>query len=118
MKKEILNQYRVKQGKWATKDNDDFGLFFIKYPKHKNLLKVICAPMNEEWQHVSVSLKKRVPTWEEMNFIKDLFWKEDDCVVQFHPPKEDYVNNCEYCLHLWRWTKETFPRPPKHLVGI
>lgn len=68
------------------------------------------------WEHVSVSLKNRTPNWGEMCFIKDLFWDESDCVVQFHPAKEDYVNIGEYVLHLWRSTEKSFPMPPKICV--
>lgn len=77
------------------------------------------------WEHVSVSLLtkcsepcliERCPKWEEMQFVKDKFFKEDECVVQFHPAKEDYVNNHPYVLHLWRPVDGTFPRPPKGLV--
>ena len=68
------------------------------------------------WEHVSVSLKKRCPTWEEMCMVKDIFWGEDECVVEFHPPKKDYVNVMPYCLHLWRKIGENAELPPKEFV--
>lgn len=71
-----------------------------------------------DWEHVSVSLNKnRCPTWEEMCMIKNLFWDEEDCVIQFHPPKSEYVNNHPYCLHLWRPINENIKTPPTNLVG-
>lgn len=70
------------------------------------------------WEHVSVSLKDRCPTWEEMYQVKALFWDDQDCVVQFHPPKSEYVNNHPYCLHLWRPIGVEIPLPPSLLVGI
>ncbi len=70
------------------------------------------------WEHVSVSLPNRCPTWAEMCFIKDIFWDLDDCVVQFHPPQSEYVNNHLYCLHLWRPIDRAFPMPPSILVGL
>ncbi|MCR4532718.1 hypothetical protein NUV62_17465 [Acinetobacter venetianus] len=69
------------------------------------------------WEHVSVSLPARCPTWEEMCFIKSLFWGEDDCVIQYHPPKSDYVNNHQYCLHMWRPIEQSLPTPPSFMVG-
>lgn len=72
------------------------------------------------WEHVSVSpcneKRKTCPTWEEMCEIKDLFWRPDECVVQYHPPKSDYVNRYPYCLHLWRPIGQELPRPPKEFV--
>ena len=54
------------------------------------------------WEHVSVSLKKRVPTYAEMNFIKNLCWDPEDEVIHFFPKASQHVNVHEYCLHLWR----------------
>ena len=54
------------------------------------------------WEHVSAELMaRRLPTWNEMCIIKDIFWKEDEEVIQIHPKKSQYVNITE-ALHLWR----------------
>jgi hypothetical protein len=70
------------------------------------------------WEHVSVSTQRRIPNWLEMCFVKDLFWGDNECVVQFHPPKSEHVNNHPFCLHLWRPTDGVFPTPPPILVGF
>lgn len=54
------------------------------------------------WEHVSVSLADRCPTWEEMSYIKSLFWRRDECVVEYHPPASVYVNRNPFVLHLWK----------------
>lgn len=77
----------------------------------------VIASDGEGWEHVSVSFQSRAPTWEEMCEIKNLFWDQDDCVVQFHPPKSDYVNFAKFCLHLWRPIGIELPRPPSWMVG-
>jgi hypothetical protein len=74
-------------------------------------------PEANGWEHVSVSTKHRIPTWAEMCFVKDLFWDEEETVIQFHPPKSQYVNQHPYVLHLWRQRHTPFPLPPSHLVG-
>lgn len=80
------------------------------------------APDISGWEHVSVHImeygKQRIPTWKEMCMVKDLFWDEEETVVQFHPPKSDYVNNHPYVLHLWKSIKVEFPRPSSLCVGI
>ena len=65
---------------------------------------------------LSVSLRNRCPTWDEMCLVKDIFWQDDECVVQFHPPKSEYVNLHPYCLHLWKKICGTFETPPKIFV--
>lgn len=69
------------------------------------------------WDHVSVSLPNRCPTWEEMCFIKELFFERDEPAMQLHPAK-DYVNNHPYCLHLWRPLDAEIPLPFAEMVGI
>jgi hypothetical protein len=66
------------------------------------------------WEHVSVHVEHftdddpkihtYTPYWEEMHFVKRLFWDDDDIVMQIHPKKSDYVNVHPHVLHLWRPT--------------
>lgn len=63
------------------------------------------------WDHVSVSHFARCPLWEEMCVVKDLFFKDDEVVMQLHPAKANYVNNHPKCLHLWRPQTEVERRP-------
>jgi len=90
----------------------------LVHPKVKYGAVVIVASWGEGWEHVSVSLRNRCPTWEEMCIVKDIFWSDDECVVQYHPPKIEYVNCHPYCLHLWKKTGDEFETPPKIFVGI
>ena len=73
----------------------------------------------ESWEHVSVSVigKNFCPSWEEMCFVKNLFWMPTECVVQFHPPEAEYVNNHPYCLHLWKPPYDV-PTPPSITIGL
>lgn len=73
----------------------------MKLPSGTQALLVVGT--NEDgWEHVSISLRaKRLPTWEEMCIIKDIFWNDEEEVVQMHPRKSEYVNLAE-ALHLWR----------------
>lgn len=74
------------------------------------------------WEHVSVHVfdgKRTItPRWEEMCKIKDIFWDEEDIVIQFHPKKSEYVNNHPNTLHMWRPIGIEFPTPPKITVGV
>ena len=78
---------------------------------------VIIASDDAGWEHVSVSTHFRIPTWEEMCFVKDLFWDDEDCVMQLHPKKSEYVNNSPFCLHLWRPINAVIPTPPHEMAG-
>lgn len=69
------------------------------------------------WEHVSVSTRARCPNWDEMCFVKNLFWAAEDVVIQFHPARSNYVNQHPFCLHLWRPAGVALPIPPAVLVG-
>ena len=99
-----------------------YGQFFVMGPCGMALCIVASGAdaddkMAQGWEHVSVSTRNRPPNWAEMCFVKDLFWEHDECVVQFHPPRSEYVNNHPHCLHLWKQTRAPFPLPPSILVG-
>jgi hypothetical protein len=69
------------------------------------------------WDHVSVSLPRRCPNWPEMEFVKRLFFRDDEAAMQLHPPLSDYVSCHPYCLHIWRPTEAAIPLPPSSFVG-
>lgn len=118
-----LEDGRIRSGESASDSSfGAYGQFFVQGPCGEKLCIVASGAdaddtMSEGWEHVSVSTRRRPPNWQEMCFVKDLFWEEHECVVQFHPPKSEYVNNHPYCLHLWRSNKVEFPLPPSILVG-
>ena len=85
---------------------------------------MVVASDGEGWEHVSVRMvdkstgNDRTPTWAEMCKIKDIFWDSEDCVIQFHPPKTEYVNNHPHVLHLWRPVNINIPTPDSILIGL
>lgn len=103
------------------------GCFAI--PLGRRFIAWVLATDGSGWEHVSVSIKisvngkiakeaNRTPTWEEMCEIKDLFWDEEDCVIQYHPPKKDYVSHHHYALHLWKKIGFEQPVPDPSLIGL
>lgn len=96
----------------------DNGIFMLPPMGLSNLELRIVAGNGYGWEHVSVSTSKRPPSWAEMCHVKELFWDPEDCVMQLHPPRSEWVNNHPYCLHLWRPVGVDIPRPPSFMVGI
>lgn len=135
MRSDPPNQYRLtKPGdRFSTTPADGMnGIFVVPLHKHMscghvvNALCVVSSGLYEDgkaiipWEHVSVRImeyhKDRIPTWNEMCAIKEMFWNDDEVVVQYHPAKKDYVN-CHPCvLHLWRPILDHLPTPPKICV--
>ena len=110
---EILESKRIITGVITP----DGGSGFIKFPLWQG---TVVWSTGAGWDHVSVSpsRKRDLPTWDDMCKLKYIFFYEDEAVIQIHPPKDQYVNNVDNCLHLWRCTYKEMVLPPSVLVGI
>jgi hypothetical protein len=112
---EIVECGRVTSGTRATAPGETYGAFFVVHPRTKHRFKIVASD-GMGWDHVSVSLRKRTPTWDEMCWVKSLFFEPEECVVQYHPPASVYVNISTTCLHLWRPQSDAVPLPPRECV--
>lgn len=117
---ERLEKGRLREGRWGSDPSYGMcGAFEIIGPCGLHMTIMIGTaehPVCEGWEHVSVSIKLRNPNWQEMCFVKDLCWGEDELVLQFHPPKDQHVNIHSHCLHLWRPQDGHVRLPPRRLV--
>ncbi len=116
---EKMEMGRIRTGEWASDVGAQHGAFVLFGPCSTKL-KIIASEGDPDipWEHVSVSTPHRNPNWQEMCWVKDAFWNADEMVVQFHPPQSEYVNNHDYCLHLWKpWDGHIY-LPPSNAVGI
>lgn len=119
-----IEKYRVKTGRLASDSRyGNNGAFRVSSPWGK-LFCIASDGLNDPkhrggFEHVSVSTHKqeKCPTWEMMCFVKDLFWGEEETVIQYHPPKSEYVNFHPFVLHLWKPVGVDIETPPMYLIG-
>lgn len=123
---EHLNQFRNRtDSEYGSDDSIGMnGFFVIPLSKEdQSYALVICSDGNDAvpWEHISVrigykkyhgKLAERTPTWDEMCVMKDLFWGEDEVVMQLHPARSQYVNVHPNVLHLWKPKNTEIPTPP------
>jgi len=95
-----------------------YGAFVVLGPCGRKLAVVAGTGYDDvPWEHVSVSCDgKHPPNWQEMCWIKDQWWNEEETVVQFHPKRSQYVNLHERTLHLWKRIGQEIELPP--LVAV
>lgn len=117
-----LEKFRIMGGSLASNSTyGNNGAFIVRGPNNKHLHIIVSD--GEGWEHVSVSVEadtvegRRLPDWNEMNFVKDLFWRDEETVVQFHPKKSRYVNVNPFVLHLWRQKNSHYVLPPNYMIG-
>jgi len=118
---DFVEQHRVTTGAQATtRKQGNNGVF--RFCRKGIVINCIVSD-GGGWEHVSVSVSStskrrkfgRLPSWNEMCWVKDLFWDKSECVIQYHPPESDYVDNAPV-LHLWKPLNAELPMPPKLYV--
>lgn len=122
----VVEAARVTSGPLAGDKSLGYnGAFIVPNPSAyaRQRVLIIIASDGGGWEHVSVHVMdsetntQSTPTWDEMCHIKNLFWSDDECVIQYHPPAANYVNNHPYTLHLWKPVGIEIPQPPSIMVG-
>lgn len=72
------------------------------------------------WEHCSVHMQtvhgEIAPSWNEMSRVRDLFWGEDEVIMQLHVAGVNHIDINKHVLHLWKPLNQTIPLPPKELV--
>jgi hypothetical protein len=112
--KKWVESHRVRHGPNRTKNSDGCtGVFKIGA---MTIAASDGSAWPEElgpvpWEHVSVSMLTRTPSWREMDDVKHAFWKTDEAVMQLH--RGYPVASSAKTLHLWRPAggSTTHPRP-------
>ncbi len=109
---EFVERYRVTLPQYGTPGNEQNGCFDFK---DRGLFVIISS--GDGWEHVSVSRKSRMPTYDDMVWVSQTFWDKNDCLMQLRVPLKDHVNISNHCLHWWRPIDQEIPRPPNWMVG-
>lgn len=110
----LVEQSRIRKGPLGS--SSDYGMNGAFNISYKRQVLFVISSDQKGWDHVSVSLAHRCPSWLEMKFIKELFFDDQETVVQFHPRKSEYINNNEFVLHMWRKHGHEYELPPKEFV--
>lgn len=102
---EILSKGDVTINMALGAPNETGGAFRVKTPwgGKKGVLGVILGT-GMGWIHVSVTTSRvnLCPTWREMEFVRERFFRDEDIVVQISPPRGLKVNDHPGCLHMWK----------------
>ena len=112
-----LDAFRIRDERvlsvYDTVGDDKSGAFEIPFG---GWMFTVIAAAGDGWDHVSVSTPRRCPSWNDMDFIKRRFFKDDEIAMQLHVAPKDHISNHPYTLHLWRPHDVAIPLPPKDFV--
>jgi len=121
----VPEKYRLKNHPLvpSTEQDGNNGGFLIPHYRIDGYQFYCQASDGYGWEHLSITVRKkgkpadRTPTWAEMCWLKDLFWGNEDCVMQLHPSESQHISTHNFCLHLWRPIGQPIPQPPSIMVG-
>lgn len=113
-----LNAHRDRawEQRLGAEGDDTGGCFKLASASRQGTMLSIMVGVGEGWDHVSVSTELRCPSWEEMEQVKRLFFKDDEAAMQLHVPPTDHISVHPHCLHLWR-PHAGLTLPPKWMVA-
>ena len=116
---EKVEPYRFATPGRPSRKGGGFGDFLIPHGRVKLAVIASAGDGGVPWEHVSVSIPghQRTPSWEEMDYVKRLFWGDGETVMQLHVPRSEHKNLHPWCLHLFRPTNVEIPRPPNFTVA-
>ena len=107
-----LEKARTQQAPYITPVGALYGKFEIRCPGSRYKLWILSSgethdagiytgpgPGVGSWEHVSVSVpgKKFCPSWEEMCWVKDLFWGEEETGNPVSPTKKRIREHAQPC---------------------
>lgn len=97
----IVGSYDARMGMWSGDvEWDDFkGSVIWGYDEPDT--------NGNGWEHVSISNfnPRKLPSWDVMCRLKDMFFYKTESAVQLHPAEEHYFHGFQRLpnvLHLWR----------------
>lgn len=84
-------QFRRSFPGYESGEGNPFGAFQIpgRHACGRMLNIIACDGVETGWEHVSVSImgSDKCPSWTEMCCVKELFWDDEETVIQLHPPQ-------------------------------
>lgn len=101
---------------WRILRKDEDG---AAYKSRTGLVVIISCCVERDgknWVHLSVSKRKQYPSWDEFSQVKDLFLGSESLAIQVLPPRSEWVNDHNYCLHLYQCLDER-PTPDFRKLG-
>ena len=82
------------------------GAFYRSRNGLKVMISCCLESDGKNWVHLSVSRRDRLPSWTEFVEVKELFLGKESLAIQVFVPRSEWVNDHQYCLHLYQCLDE------------
>lgn len=100
------------EGGWVLRMADDHGEAWLHEPSGLTVIWSVDREADgRAWLHASMAGPGRVPTWDELKFLKAWLVSDDRYAYQVLPRADKYVNVNPHVLHLWAVVDGPEPLP-------
>jgi hypothetical protein len=83
--------------------------------RHRSGLRVIVStadfPDGRDYMHISLSHPDRLPSYDDLKFVKSVFAGDHRYAYQVFPPVDKHISIHPFCLHLWVPLSGELPLP-------
>lgn len=93
---------RVLPVRWELTEVSMDGAMFRNRSKGVIVIATVMLEQDgKRWLHISASRRSRIPSWEDLKVVKNLFIGPKRKAIQILPCEAEYVNINPNVLHLW-----------------
>lgn len=97
---------------WRLHQHRMDGAMYVHDGRRLSVIVSAAVELDEKkWLHVSVASPDKLPSWETLKLVKDIFVGRKRQAIQVLPSEEKYVNIHQNCLHLFCCLDEADPVP-------
>lgn len=99
---------------YTTDEVSEDGAKYVYRGMHGYHTVIVSAAVEldgREWLHVSVATPSKLPSWDLLKFVKEIFIGRNRQAIQVIPGEAKYVNIHPNCLHLFACLSESDPVP-------
>jgi len=86
---------------WALERRSHDGAV---YRSRGGLLVILSGAREEDgkrWLHLSVSRRERLPNWEDLKLVKEVFLGAESTALMVFAPKSQWISIHPFVHHLW-----------------
>lgn len=87
---------------WIQKQVKGDGMSWINHKRKLYVIVSYALELDQQmWLHLSISHQNRIPTYEEMTYLKKHWAGDEAKAIEVHAPRMEHVNIQKHTRHLW-----------------
>ena len=97
---------------WRVSSQGDDGAAYVHNGRRLSVIVSAATEMDgKKWLHVSCAHPDRLPSWETLKEIKDIWIGRNRQAIQVLPSEMKWISIHPFCLHLFCCLDEPEPLP-------